>query len=208
MQLAQHEVDRLNRPAGLLSEDERQISDIAPGLIERIHREIDHHRNGRPAGIRLKANSVVDEATIDALYLASQEGVSVEMLVRGICAIRPGHPGLSENIHVRSILGRFLEHSRIFHFGAADEYWIGSADMMHRNLDRRVEVLLHVSEPALAAKLGEVLDSCLDPATRCWTLAADGSWAPSPTPDSGVSPVRDHQAEMMLRHAAPAAEPE
>jgi polyphosphate kinase len=103
---------------------------------------------------------------------------------------------------VRSILGRFLEHSRVFHFGAADEYWIGSADMMHRNLDRRVEVLLRVADKSLAAKLGEVFDSCLAPATRCWTLHADGSWEPSPDADSGITPVRDHQAEMMLRHAA------
>ena len=98
---------------------------------------------------------------------------------------------------------------RIFHFGAADDYWIGSADMMHRNLDRRVEVLLRVADEPLAARLGDVLDSCLDPATRCWTLGPDGAWSPSPSPDSGVSPVRDHQAEMMLlRHAVPAAEAE
>jgi polyphosphate kinase len=134
--------------------------------------------------------------------------VPVDIVVRGICAIRPGRGGLSENIHVRSILGRFLEHSRIFHFGAADDYWIGSADMMHRNLDRRVEVLLRVADEPLAARLGEVLDSCLDPATRCWTLGPDGKWSPSPSPDSGVSPVRDHQAEMMLRRAVSTAEAE
>jgi polyphosphate kinase len=146
-------------------------------------------------------NSLVDEQVIDALYRASQAGVPVDVVVRGICAIRPGRPGLSENIAVRSILGRFLEHSRVFHFGSADEYWIGSADMMHRNLDRRVEVLLRVADPQLALQLGEMLDSCLDPATRCWTLHADGSWEPSPPPDSDHSQVRDHQAEMMLRHA-------
>jgi polyphosphate kinase len=89
----------------------------------------------------------------------------------------------------------------VFHFGAADEYWIGSADMMHRNLDRRVEVLLRVADERLAAYLGIVLDSCLDPATRCWTLSPDGSWWPSPASDSGVSPVRDHQAEMMHLHS-------
>ncbi|MDT7574536.1 MAG: polyphosphate kinase, partial [Pseudonocardiales bacterium] len=182
---------------------------VRRGIVRRIEDEIEAHREGNPdARVRIKVNSMVDEQVLDALYRASQAGVRVDVVVRGICAIRPGREGLSENIHVRSILGRFLEHSRVFHFGSADEYWIGSADMMHRNLDRRVEVLLHVAEPELAAQLGEVLDSCLDPATRCWTLAADGSWAPSPTPDSGVSPVRDHQAEMMLRHAAPAAEAE
>jgi polyphosphate kinase len=182
---------------------------VRRGIVRRIEDEIEAHREGNPdARVRIKVNSMVDEQVLDALYRASQAGVRVDVVVRGICAIRPGREGLSENIHVRSILGRFLEHSRVFHFGSADEYWIGSADMMHRNLDRRVEVLLHVAEPELAAQLGEVLDSCLDPATRCWTLAADGSWAPSPTPDSGVSPVRDHQAQMMLRHAAPAAEAE
>ena len=131
----------------------------------------------RPACVRIKVNSLVDEQVIDALYRASQAGVPVDVVVRGICALRPGREGLSENIQVRSILGRFLEHSRVFHFGAADEYWIGSADMMHRNLDRRVEVLLRVADPKAGRRSSrEVLDSCLDPATRCWTLHPDGSW--------------------------------
>jgi polyphosphate kinase len=126
------------------------------------------------------------------------------MVVRGICALRPGRPGLSENIHVRSILGRFLEHSRILHFRGADEYWIGSADMMHRNLDRRVEVMVQVSDPPLAQRLAEVMDSALHPATRCWTLSADGSWAPSPAGAGAADGVRvrDHQVELMHRHAA------
>ena len=174
---------------------------VRRGIVARIEDEIEAQREGKDARIRIKVNSIVDEQVIDALYRASAAGVPVDVVVRGICAIRPGRPGLSENIHVRSILGRFLEHSRLFHFGAADEYWIGSADMMHRNLDRRVEVLLRVADPRLARYLGQVLDSCLDPATRCWTLAADGSWSPSPAPDSGVSPVRDHQAEMMHLHS-------
>ncbi|WP_433299551.1 RNA degradosome polyphosphate kinase [Pseudonocardia sp. CA-142604] len=179
---------------------------VRRGIVRRIEDEIEAHREGNPAArIRIKVNSLVDEQVIDALYRASLAGVPVDVVVRGICAIRPDRPGLSENIHVRSILGRFLEHSRVFHFGAADEYWIGSADMMHRNLDRRVEVLLRVADPRLASKLGLMLDSCLDPATRCWTLHADGSWEPSPPPESGVSPVRDHQAEMMLLHAGAGA---
>ena len=98
---------------------------------------------------------------------------------------------------MRSILGRFLEHSRIFHFLGAGEHWIGSADMMHRNLDRRVEVLVRVTDPAVTAELDEVLASALDPATRCWVLAADGSWSPSP---SDGSTVRDHQAQEIRRH--------
>ncbi len=176
---------------------------VRRGIVRRIEDEIESHREGNAdARIRLKVNSLVDEQVIDALYRASQAGVPVDVVVRGICALRPGRAGLSENIQVRSILGRFLEHSRVFHFAAADEYWLGSADMMHRNLDRRVEVLLRVADPELAGRLGEVFDSCLDPATRCWTLHADGSWEPSPPAGSAVSPVRDHQAEMMLRYAA------
>jgi polyphosphate kinase len=178
---------------------------VRRGIVRRIEDEIEAKRDGREAGIRIKVNSLVDEQVIDALYRASQAGVPVDIVVRGICALRPGRPGLSENIHVRSILGRFLEHSRVFHFAAAGEYWIGSADMMHRNLDRRVEVLLRVADPRLAEKLGEMFDSCLDPATRCWTLHADGPWEPSPPPGAGVSHVRDHQAEMMLRHAVVSA---
>jgi polyphosphate kinase len=174
---------------------------VRRGIVRRIEDEIEAKREGREAGIRIKVNSLVDEQVIDALYRASLAGVPVDVVVRGICALRPGRPGLSENIRVRSILGRFLEHSRVFHFASADEYWIGSADMMHRNLDRRVEVLLRVADPRLAKQLGDVFDSALDPATRCWTLHPNGPWEPSPPPGSGLSHVRDHQAEMMLRHA-------
>ncbi|MGE3285958.1 MAG: RNA degradosome polyphosphate kinase [Pseudonocardia sp.] len=180
---------------------------VRRGIVRRIEDEIEAHREGNAdARVRIKVNSLVDEQVIDALYRASQAGVPVDVVVRGICALRPGREGLSENIHVRSILGRFLEHSRVFHFGAAQEYWIGSADMMHRNLDRRVEALLRVADKRLAAKLDQVFASALDPATRCWTLDASGAWEPSPAPGSGVSPVRDHQAEMMALHAAPPAD--
>ncbi|MGD9528706.1 RNA degradosome polyphosphate kinase [Pseudonocardia sp.] len=180
---------------------------VRRGIVRRIEDEIEAHREGNAgACVRIKVNSLVDEQVIDALYRASQAGVPVDVVVRGICALRPGREGLSENIHVRSILGRFLEHSRIFHFGAAQEYWIGSADMMHRNLDRRVEALLRVADKRLATKLDQVFASALDPATRCWTLDASGGWEPSPAPGSGVSPVRDHQAEMMALHAAPPAD--
>ncbi len=170
---------------------------IRRGIVERIEDEIAHARAGRPAGIRIKVNSLVDEQVIDALYRASLAGVPVELVVRGICALIPGRPGLSENIRVRSILGRFLEHSRVFHFVGAGEHWIGSADIMHRNLDRRVEVLVRVADPDVTDELDAMLASALDPATRCWVLAADGSWNPSPTDGSTV---RDHQVQEIIRH--------
>ena len=170
---------------------------IRSGIIERINREIELKRDGDPnARVRLKANALVDEQVIDALYRASQAGVQVEIVVRGICALRPGMPGVSDNIHVRSILGQFLEHSRIFHFGAQDEYWIGSADMMHRNLDRRIEVMVQVRDDRLTAELGDIFDSALDPRTRCWVLQPDGSWVASP---AAGEEVRDHQRQMMRR---------
>jgi polyphosphate kinase len=151
---------------------------VRDGLVEQIHGEISHHLAGRPARIRLKANSVVDESVIDALYLASQAGVRVELLVRGICALRPGVPGLSETVEVRSILGRFLEHSRIFWFenGGEPTAWLGSADMMHRNLDRRVEVLIRLPSAELVEKVGNLLDRAFAPETSAWVLAGDGIW--------------------------------
>jgi polyphosphate kinase len=151
---------------------------VRDGLIDRIHREIQHHHAGRESGIRIKANSIVDERVIDSLYLASQAGVPVEMLVRAICGLRPGVPGLSENITVRSILGRFLEHSRVFRFanGGDPESWIGSADMMHRNLDRRVEVLVRLPGQANQAEVGRLLDLAFDEDTSAWELGSDGTW--------------------------------
>ncbi|CAN5569179.1 RNA degradosome polyphosphate kinase [soil metagenome] len=152
---------------------------VRSGLVDQIHAEIAHHEAGRPSGIRMKANSVVDEALIDSLYLASQEGVKVELLVRGICALRPGVPGLSENITVRSVLGRFLEHSRVFRFenGGDPTAWIGSADMMHRNLDRRVEVLVRLPHEESITAISKLLDRAFAPDTSAWELASDGSWS-------------------------------
>jgi polyphosphate kinase len=171
---------------------------VRTGILERIGREIEHAAAGRPAGIRIKVNSLVDEKVIDALYRASQSGVDVDIVVRGICALRPGRPGLSERIRVRSILGRFLEHSRIFQFVGEHEHWIGSSDLMHRNLDRRVEVLVRVADPNLTAQLDAILDSALDPRTRCWVLQEDGQWQPSP---ADGSQVRDHQVELIRARA-------
>ncbi|CAN5347677.1 MAG: RNA degradosome polyphosphate kinase [Nocardioides sp.] len=159
---------------------------VRSGLIDLIHNEIAHHRAGEAAGIRLKANSVVDEALIDALYQASQAGVKVDLLVRGICGLRPGVPGMSENITVRSVLGRFLEHSRIFWFanglstapgsGSGAAAWIGSADMMHRNLDRRVEVLVRLPGSESLEAVGSLLDLAFDADTSAWELGQDGEW--------------------------------
>ncbi|MCV7232606.1 RNA degradosome polyphosphate kinase [Mycobacterium branderi] len=170
---------------------------IRTGIIERVEREVAAHRETGDGRIRLKMNALVDEQVIDALYRASQAGVRVEVVVRGICALRPGMEGFSENIVARSILGRFLEHSRILHFRAIDEFWIGSADMMHRNLDRRVEVMVQVKDPRLTAQLDDIMDSALDPATRCWELGPDGQWTASP--QEGRT-VRDHQVSLMERH--------
>ncbi len=151
---------------------------VRDGLVEQIHREIHHHQAGRPARIRFKANSIVDEAVIDALYLASQAGVPVQLLVRGICALRPGVPGLSETIEVRSVLGRFLEHSRVYWFENAGDpvAWIGSADMMHRNLDRRVEVLVRLPGEGDVESIAGLLDLAFDENTNAWALDSHGNW--------------------------------
>jgi polyphosphate kinase len=172
---------------------------VRRGIVDRINDEIRMALAGQESGVRMKVNSLVDEQVIDALYRASQAGVRVDVVVRGTCALKPNIMGLSENIHVRSILGRFLEHSRIFHFVGADEYWLGSADMMHRNLDRRVEVCVQVADPRLTAQLDDVMESALDPTTRCWVLDGNGEWEPSP---SGESTVRDHQVELLAVHRA------
>ncbi|ANY24187.1 MULTISPECIES: RNA degradosome polyphosphate kinase [Gordonia] len=171
---------------------------IRAGIIKRIQREIELFREGDTrARIQLKANALVDEQVIDALYRASQSGVPVDVVVRGISALRPGVEGYSDNIHVRSILGQFLEHSRILYFGAQNQYWFGSADMMHRNLDRRVEVMVNVRDERLAGELGDIFASALDPRTRCWVLHPDGSWVASPAEGEEV---RDHQRQMMRRN--------
>ncbi|GAA5072220.1 polyphosphate kinase [Thermocatellispora tengchongensis] len=148
------------------------------GLVARIEREIAHQEAGRPARIRIKTNSLVDEPIIDALYRASRAGVPIDLWVRGVCTLRPGIPGLSETIRVRSVLGRFLEHSRIYEFGGGrrPEVWIGSADLMRRNLDRRVEALVRVTSPQHKAYLSELLDLCMAETTSTWWLGSDGTW--------------------------------
>ena len=151
---------------------------IRPGLLEKINREIENKKAGKHAFIRFKLNSLLDEEFVEALYLASMAGVEIDLVVRGICAILPGIPGVSENIRVRSVLGRFLEHSRIFHFanGGDDEIYIGSADLMDRNLNRRVESLAKISRDEHKKELIKIFDLYLSSKTAAWHLLPDGKW--------------------------------
>lgn len=173
---------------------------VRTGLLERIEREAANARAGRPAWIKIKVNSIVDEATIDALYRASQAGVAVDLVVRGICAVRPGVPGLSETIRVRSILGRYLEHSRIFAFAndGAPDILIGSADLMHRNLDRRVEALVSITDPEQIQNLLSLLDGSMADSTATWHLGPDGTWEHHHVGPDG-EPLADLQAELIAR---------
>jgi polyphosphate kinase len=180
---------------------------LRAGLLERIRQQTELGLGGRPARIQLKCNALIDEAVIDALYHASMAGIPVDLWVRGICSLRPGIPGLSENIRVRSVLGRFLEHSRIYAFGqgpdAGGEVWIGSADLMHRNLDRRVEALVRVSEAAQQACLRGLIDLAMDDGTASWWLAEDGTWTRHHK-DAQGRPLRDLQQQLIdnLRRGA------
>jgi polyphosphate kinase len=148
--------------------------------------------------VRIKLNSLVDERIIDALYRASQAGVPVDVWVRGICALRAGVPGLSENVRVRSVLGRFLEHSRVFSFagGGSPEVWIGSADLMHRNLDRRVEALVRLDQADHVAAVLDLLDLGFDEGTSSWHLEPDDTWSRH-THDADGVPLLDMQAHLI-----------
>jgi polyphosphate kinase len=173
---------------------------VRTGLVDLIRAEVEHHQAGRPARIRLKANSIVDEAVIDELYLASRAGVPVDLLIRGICAVRPGVEGLSETIRVRSVLGRYLEHSRIMWFenGGDPVAYIGSADLMHRNLDRRVEVLVRLPSEAAVREVGDLLDLAFDPGTAGWELDSAGDWHQLRAEDG--SPLRNLQEHLISVH--------
>lgn len=174
---------------------------VRQGLVDLVEREILNASRGLPAGIRLKVNSIVDETLIDSLYRASAAGVPVDVVVRGICAVRPGVPGLSDNIRVRSILGRFLEHSRIFAFvgGGEPVVYIGSADMMHRNLDRRVEALVRLGDRRHVDQLMGLLEKSMDPATASWHLLPDGRWERHHL-DADGAPLADLQADLIAAH--------
>jgi len=173
---------------------------VRSGLIKKIKREIENHSQGKSSGIRIKCNSIVDEQTIDALYEASNSGVKVELIVRGMCSIKPGIPGLSENITVRSILGRFLEHSRVYEFinDGQKEVWIGSADLMHRNLDRRVEALVQLEGAEHISYISTLLDLYLANSTAHWTLENDGKWSRT-SQDSNGLPLLDAQEQLIKR---------
>ncbi len=175
------------------------------GIIEEIDRTIEAKAAGQPARIAMKMNSLVDKRCIRALYRASQAGVAVDLNIRGICCLRPGVPGVSEQIRVHSIVGRFLEHSRIYSFERGDEHtiYIGSADLMPRNLDTRVELLAPVRDELLQAELLDTLERCMADNTNAWVLAEDGAWARrSPGPDE----PRNAQDELLAQHAVRAAE--
>lgn len=173
---------------------------LRKGLVRQIDKEIKHANEGRPARVRIKVNSMVDEQIIDSLYRASQAGVKVEVWVRGICSLKPGVPGLSENITVRSILGRYLEHSRIFAFDndGDPQVFIGSADMMHRNLDRRVEALVRVVAPAQLSELTELFDLAMSETTSSWHLGPEGEWLRRSIAEDGT-PLLDLQEDTMAR---------
>jgi polyphosphate kinase len=177
-------------PAGLRS-----------GLIRQIEEQVRLADEHRPARIQMKCNAIIDEAIIDSLYRASIAGVPIDLWVRGICALRPGVPGMSENIRVRSIVGRFLEHSRIYAFGiggedSPDDVWMGSADLMHRNLDRRVELLIRVTDPGHKAELRSLIGLAMDDEVSSWWLGSDGNWTRHHLDDSGV-PLIDLQEHLI-----------
>lgn len=184
---------------------------VRTGLIQRIRREEDAARAGKEAWIKIKANSIVDEKTIDALYRASQAGVKIDIVERGICSLKPGVPGLSENIRVRSILGRLLEHSRIYAFCNADgpqigegpasgpEVWIGSADLMHRNLDRRVEALVRVTDAEQIDELIRYIDLQMADSTVSWHMQPDGTYLRH-AKDAEGRPLVDSQEYLIKRH--------
>jgi polyphosphate kinase len=166
---------------------------LRPELLAKIDREIVHARAGKPAHIRLKLNSILDEEFCAKFYEASQAGVKIELLVRGICSVQAGVEGLSENIIARSVLGRFLEHSRVFYFlnDGDPEYWIGSADLMHRNLDRRVECLVRIFDPSHVRQLEEILNIGISDQTQSWRLTGQ-RWTRQAVAEDGTRLVDAH----------------
>ena len=173
---------------------------LRSGILARIENEINNHNAGKPSGIRFKLNSLLDEEIIEALYKASNVGVPVKLVVRGICALKAGVPGLSENIVVRSVLGRFLEHTRIYNFVAAGEkeYWIGSADLMHRNLDRRIESLIRVERSDHKLELDQAIAEDLSDDLSTWHLIEGDKWQRKVS-DAAGNKLQTPQEVMMER---------
>ncbi len=170
---------------------------IRDGIIAEIERVVDAHSPESPSRVVMKMNSIIDGPVIQAIYRASQAGVPVDLIVRGIAGLRPGIEGVSENVRVMSIVGRFLEHARVFAFTAGGEttYWIGSADMMARNLDNRVELIAPVEDTAAAAEIQGVLDLQLADTALAWELGPDGSWS-RVEPEPGEAPLNSQEALM------------
>ena len=177
---------------------------VRAGLTDLIEQETQLHKAGKKARISIKVNALVDEEIIDSLYKASIAGVPIYILVRGMCALKPGVPGLSETIRVRSILGRYLEHSRIFSFlgGGDPKVYLGSADMMHRNLDRRVEVLVRLSEPDHVKSILEMFELAMSEQVSSWTLQSNGNWVRSQF-DSEGNALSDFQDTIMKSISEP-----
>jgi polyphosphate kinase len=177
---------------------------VRAGLTDLIEQETQLHKAGKNARISIKVNALVDEEIIDSLYKASIAGVPIDILVRGMCALKPGVPGLSETIRVRSILGRYLEHSRIFSFlgGGDPKVYLGSADMMHRNLDRRVEVLVRLSEPDHVKSILEMFELAMSEQVSSWTLDSNGNWVRSQF-DSEGNALSDFQDTIMKSISEP-----
>jgi polyphosphate kinase len=194
--------DLFNFLTGYARQDSYRELLVAPAslrerIAELIQREIDQHSADRPGLVRLKLNSLIDQPLIADLYRASRAGVDVDLIIRGICGLRPGVPGISDRIRVVSVVGRLLEHERILQFGR-DDFYIGSADWMPRNLDRRVEAMAPVCDPELRDELRWVLDTTLADNMQAWTLQPDGSWVRR-APADGEEPLNSQ--ERFMQHA-------
>jgi polyphosphate kinase len=204
--LGQDLLKLFNQLSGVLSQSEFSRLLVAPqgirkGLTEKIAREKANHLEGKTSRIRWKINSLVDNKIIDALYDAAQAGVPIEIIVRGACSLRFSKIAKFENVRIRSMLGRFLEHSRIynFHNGGSPEFYIGSADIMERNLDRRVEALVRINHPEHQIELSEILDLSISKRFRAWDMNSDDKWDYSKS-DSEEKALEDFQEHFIERY--------